>query len=545
MNRKDEIIKLTKELMAIPSISDSDHELLVSDYITKWFQGIPFFREHPEYTGAYHIPGDYRNRDVAYAYVPGAGKKTMVLMGHFDVVSVADFGEGADVAFSADEVTGYLEKCELDEDVRSDLKSGEWMFGRGCGDMKGGLAAAMVFVKEYTKRKERPGSLLLVAVPDEESYSAGMRGAGGLMKELKEKYNLEYELLVDPEPNARQGNQHIVPVGSAGKCMPVLLVQGAVSHVSKCFEGLNPMGIMGEIFNRTELSLEFSDISDGEISCPPTWLWMKDMKEEYDVSVPHRVSGYISMISYESTPEDVLEKLIPICRESFETYVKKMQRIYQEYQKLSKYPSEYEIAWEPRVMTLAELCFYLESEKGDTYRKFYKELYKETAEKIQSGILNYPQATIHMMDSLLTFSGITKPLVLLGFTPPYYPAVRSDHVKGKEKTADRCLMAAGRKMEEKYGVSYVKENYTLGLSDLSYCSIDKEFDYVKYSQNTPLWGDLYKIDFEVISQIDVPSVLAGPWSKDLHKKTERVHIKSLSEEYPEFLEAISEEVWRE
>lgn len=543
MGRKEEIIELTKELMAIPSISDSDSELLASDFIVKWFQSLPFFREFPQYTGSYQIPGDYRNRDVAYAYVPGTSKKTLVLMGHFDVVSVADFGEGQEVAFSADKVIGYLEKCELDEDARADLESGEWMFGRGCGDMKGGLAAAMVFVKEYTEYEVKPGSLLLVAVPDEESYSAGMRGAGGFMKELKEKYDLDYELLIDPEPNARQGLKHIVPVGSAGKCMPVLLVQGAVSHVSKCFEGLNPMGIMGEIFNRTELSLEFSDISDGEITCPPTWLWLKDMKEVYDVSVPHRVSGYISMISYESTPEDVLDKLIPICDEAFEAYVEKMKNIYQRYQKLCKYPSDYQIAWEPKVMTLAKLCAYLEDEKGEEYRRFYEDLYTETAAKIQSGTLNYPQATIYMMDSLLTFSGITKPLVLLGFTPPYYPAVRSDHVKGKEKTADRCLTAAGKKMEEKYGVSYVKENYTLGLSDLSYCSIDREFDYVKYSRNTPLWGDLYSIDFEVISQIDVPSILAGPWSKDLHKKTERVHIRSLSEEYPEFLAAVSEEVW--
>lgn len=543
MERKEEILELTKELMAIPSISDSDNERLASDYIAKWFQNLPFFQEHSEYTGAYHIPGDYRNRDVAYAYVPGKSSKTMVLMGHFDVVSVADYGEGASVAFSADKVTEYLRTCELDEDARADLASGEWMFGRGCGDMKGGLAAAMVFVKEYTQREEKPGSLLLVAVPDEESYSAGMRGAVGLLKSLKDKYGLDYEILLDPEPNARKGSSHIVPVGSAGKCMPVLLAQGVISHVSRCFEGLNPMGIMGEIFDRTELSLEFSDVCDGEITSPPTWLWLKDMKEEYDVSVPHRVSGYISMISYESTPEDVLEKLIPICRESFETYVEKMKGIYKRYQELSKYPSEYEIAWEPKVMTLAELCEYLEKEKGEAYQKFYEELYAETAKKIQSGALNYPQATIHMMDSLLTFSGITKPLVLLGFTPPYYPAVRSDHVKGKEENADRCLRAAGKKMEEKYGIAYVKENYTLGLSDLSYCSVDKEFDYVKYSQNTPLWGDLYNIDFETISQINIPSVLAGPWSKDLHKKTERVHIKSLTEEYPEFLEAVSEEVW--
>lgn len=147
-----------------------------------------------------------------------------------------------------------------------------------------------------------------------------------------------------------------------------------------------------------------------------------------------------------------------------------------------------------------------------------------------------------MMDRLLTFSGIDRPLVLLGFAPPYYPAVRSDHVKGKEKIGQRTLAAADRVMQQ-YGSRFVTENYTVGLSDTSYCCMDKKFDYVKYSQNTPLWGSLYSIDFDLIERIDVPGLVLGPWGKDLHKKTERVNIQSLTEEYPKALRAISEAVW--
>lgn len=285
-------------------------------------------------------------------------------MGHMDVVATADFAPARELAFDCDHVKDYLRSCELDEDSRRDLDSGQWLFGRGTCDMKGGLAAAMVFIGEYAAANDKPGSLLFLAVPDEESYSAGMRGARTLLLSLKETYALDFELLVDPEPNFREKQGQIVPIGSAGKCMPVILVQGAKAHISKCFEGLNPMGIMGEIFSRTELSLDFTDSCDGEITVPPTWLWLKDMKEEYDVSIPLRVSGYINMISFTSTPEEILDKLIPVCREAFRAYVDKMKVMYADYQKQCKYPSSYRISWEPAVMTLEELTGRLKQEKA-------------------------------------------------------------------------------------------------------------------------------------------------------------------------------------
>lgn len=172
-----------------------------------------------------------------------------------------------------------------------------------------------------------------------------------------------------------------------------------------------------------------------------------------------------------------------------------------------------------------------------------KELYEEITAEIHSGSLNYPQATIYMMDRLLTWSGITKPLVLLGFAPPYYPAVRSDHIKGKEQTVARCLKAASDMLKEQFGYGLVTENYTVGLSDTSYTSLDKEFNYVKYSHNTLLWGQLYSIYFDVIRQISMPGLILGPWGKDFHKMTERVNIQSLTREYPLILQTIADQVW--
>lgn len=546
MERNREILSLLQTLTAIPSISDSDEEKRAADFIYEWITDIPYIKEHMEQAGTFAVPDDPHGRTVPYALVTGRSPETLVLMGHYDVVAVEDYGENAKDAFDCGLLPEILASRPISEEARADLESGEWLFGRGVCDMKGGLAAAMIYLKQYCGAEERPGTLLFLAVPDEESYSAGMRAACGLLAGLQERYGLSYELLIDPEPNDREAAEQIVTLGSAGKCMPVVLVQGVKAHIEKCFAGLNPMGIMGEIFSRTELSLEFADECDGELCVPPTWLWMKDRKQEYDVSIPLRMSGYLNMISFDTTPEEILAKLIPVCREAFAAYAEKLKRAAEEYRKRDKFASEYLEnlpEYEPLVMTYEELTERIRAERPEEFMEFYGGLYEGIKEELDNGSLNYPQATIELMSRVLTFSGITEPLVLLGFAPPYYPAVRSDHVKNKRETSKRCLAAAEAVAKARFGYGFRLQNYALGITDTSYCCVDRLFDYETYAKNAPVWGELYHIDFDSIQKIDIPSVMLGPWGKDLHHMTERVQKKSVSEELPALIEAAAEELW--
>ena len=47
------------------------------------------------------------------------------------------------------------------------------------------------------------GNVLFLSVPDEESYSVGMRGAAGFLADLREWEKLSYDLLIDLEPMGR------------------------------------------------------------------------------------------------------------------------------------------------------------------------------------------------------------------------------------------------------------------------------------------------------------------------------------------------------
>lgn len=161
--------------------------------------------------------------------------------------------------------------------------------------MKGGGSIQLSLLKRYSKLKDFNGNVIVIAVPDEENLSAGMRAGVKLLAELKEKYGFNYRLMINSEPHQRKNfSEGVFSEGSVGKIMPFVYVRGYLSHIGKVFEGLNPLNLMSEIVRRTELNMDFSDVVGGESAPPPTWLYLKDSKKQYDVSMPLSASWAVS-----------------------------------------------------------------------------------------------------------------------------------------------------------------------------------------------------------------------------------------------------------
>ena len=80
----------------------------------------------------------------------------------------------------------------------------------------------------------------------------------------------------------------------------------------------------------------------------------------------------------------------------------------------------------------------------------------------------------------------------------------------------------------------------MGISDLSYVGLQNEDEILPYvSQNMPLWKeDFYTVPFEGMKAISMPTLIIGPWGKDLHKKTERVYIPDVVENVPSCIEKL-------
>ena len=548
---KKQILAYLYDFIGQPSVSDSDAEHLGAEWLQETLKKQPYFQVQPDFCGSYEIPGDYRKRSIVYGLVKGVTgtatgqpERTLILTGHYDVVGIEEYGALKPLAFQVEKLTEAMKDAQLDEESKADLESGEWLFGRGTADMKGGLCAGLAVLGQVGEEIlegtfNGQVNVLFMAVPDEESYSAGMQGAAGLLQNLRKKYNLIYECLLCLEPNSRDqaGQKQSVYIGSVGKCMPVALVQGLKAHVGTCFQGINAVSVLSRFLLKTEVSPQFADVYKGEMCVPPTWLYLKDQKELYDVSLPYRACGYINMLQFDTTPEQVMEQLKALAQEAFVDVIGTMQESCREIAK--KAGQQPDLSRIPRVdrcrvlefSQLQALC----REKDEAgFAAYYEKQYEEIRRKIQSGEWNYPQATVEMMKRVLDFADLTEPVMILGFAPPFYPAFHSDRLPGKTG-AGSAYFEKLQSVAIQAGTQLQRYHYFTGISDLSYCGSCTEYDHTKYYDNTPLWGDLYRVDFEGISALNIPSILFGPWGKNLHQRTERVHIKSLTEETPETL----------
>lgn len=542
------IEQILTELVSMKSLTCSEKEREPAQWFVDFFRSLPYFQSHPEDTGAYAIPNDPYERIVPYALLRGRRPDTVVLSGHFDVVSSEEYGAAEPYAYQpgGGELEKLLTDFPLDEAQRRDLESGEWLWGRGVADMKGGLsihAALFERCAEQAEAGELEGSLLFVPVPDEESYSAGMRGAVEILRTLQQKYGLIYKLLIDPEPTRLVDGAQIFSLGSVGKVMPVILVQTKKAHAGRCYEGFSALNVLADIYLRTNGSLAFSDVYGDEATVPPTWARLRDRKEGYDVSIPHRAGGYFTALSFSSTPEDMEEKLKRICTEAFLAQVEKLDREYQRFKTMNKAERQEHLHYEPCVMSFHELCELLRSRDRDGFERFYADAYRRTAESVSAGAASYPDATLAFMEETLNYSDIQYPVTLIGFAPPYYPPVHSDHIRGKEGYGSKALAYTAERSEKDFGQRVRPENYFMGISDLSYGAVTAPFNYEKLSENMPLWGDAYRINFDAMEQIGIPSVIYGPIGREYHTYAERVNKHSLYHVVPAVTRALIEYMW--
>jgi arginine utilization protein RocB len=146
---------------------------------------IPYFVQNPTDLVVAPIPDDPLGRSNVFALVRGRGSRTIIFSGHFDTVPVDDYGPLKEWAGSPEallpKLVESLEASGADPQALADFKSGDFLPGRGLLDMKSGIAAGIAVMEAFAADPAREGNLLLIATPDEEDRSAGMRAAADLL----------------------------------------------------------------------------------------------------------------------------------------------------------------------------------------------------------------------------------------------------------------------------------------------------------------------------------------------------------------------------
>ncbi len=522
----------------VKSDTHTELERNIEPFLMNFFKNIDYFKHNPEHFGAYKVENDTFDRSVCWGLVKGKGGNTIILLHHFDVVCVEDYKTLKPYAYAPKELEAELMKIkeDLPLDVRMDLESGKFIFGRGTADMKGGGSIQLALIKRYSEIENLKGNILILAVPDEENLSAGMLSAVLLLKELKEKYNLQYSMLITSEPHQRANKEvGVISEGSVGKMMPFFYVRGFLSHAGKVFEGFNPVNLLSEIVRRTELNVELSDFVGNEASPPPTWLYFKERKYQYDVSLPPSAGGCLSVLTLNREPSSLLESIREICNDAFNVLIYEMNQRYKKFTERMNKPFE-PLPWKAKVVTYKELYDEACSDYGESFKAKYDAVLQDIKEKVQTGEVSIIEGNFILVEAIYDFINDVSPRVVIGLAPPYYPNVANMFISNMSEKARNLSNRIIDYSLKQFNQQYTREYFFTGISDLSYTSINNSNLIAETLQGSmPMFGALYSIPLKEIESISMPCINIGPWGKDYHKFTERVLKEDLFHRSPELI----------
>ncbi|GAU79300.1 M20/M25/M40 family metallo-hydrolase [Fusibacter sp. 3D3] len=527
----ESIKSLFLRLVATQSDTNTHRETYIEEQILYWIKEQAYFSEHPEYCGAYPIENDPYQRSVIWSLVKGRGDKTIVLMHHHDAVDIEEYGKLKSVALRPDELIEALSNKKIPAQAKIDLESGNWTFGRGVADMKSGAAIQLVLSAYFSELEDFEGNILLLSVPDEETLSRGMLGAVTLMTTLRDQYKLNYLLTINSEPYFNQTKgKAIFYEGSVGKIMPVLFVKGVKSHIGEPFNGFNPSLVLSDLQRKTELNIDLCDVLGEEATPPPVWVNLKDRKKAYDASIPEAATGYFNWLTFTRSPKHIMDKLVSLANRSLRDTLIYFADAYENYCNLTGDIPE-KISFIPKVYTFEQIYQMAMTEIGQSFEARYEEFQEELNALLVENTITLPEATTRLVEFVQDAIDLEGPAIIVALSGPYYPHV--NNMKISKKLSFSLEETINKIAAEKYDLVFESQSYFMGISDLSYatwCGNDEDIALIK--ANSPGWDTIYRIPFKELSTLNMPVVNIGPWGKDLHKTTERVHTKDVYERIP-------------
>ena len=354
-----------------------------------------------------------------------------------------------------------------------------------------------------------------------------MRAATALLAELKERFNLHYLLAVDSEPfESQSAEEKVLHIGTVGKLMPVVVTQGILSHMKEPLKGINALSLLAKVAEKIDLNPALSDMAYGERSPLPSWSYLRDLKENYDVSTVLRAAGYFSVLYLEKSPSELLATIKKLSQEAVEGF-------YQNYCQLQKVYEESKHVPKPRVLTYQELL--QECQEKIDFEETLQQIYEEAQQDLQEGA-SYQEISIQNIQKVLDFYDRKEALVVLAIAPPYYPSMNCRRLSDSPIMIDKVVQLYGDYLDKEAGCQLQVDEFFMGICDLSYCALEKPAaEYQDLIASMPVPENLYHLDFLEIAANHIPGINLGPWGKDLHQLTERVYEQDMLETIPNFL----------
>ncbi len=536
---------LTLTLVRFPSVTDTPGEREFAGYIRDVLAAHPYFQAHPAHLRLEPIPDDPYGRANVFALVRGSGPATVVLAGHYDVVSVANYGDLEPWAFDPEALLPRL-RADLeagqgaavtDTLALADLQSGDYLPGRGALDMKSGLAAGVAVLYRFAETAGRAGNLIFMTTPDEEATSRGMRAAVLRLPALAREWGVDPVAAINLDSEGDRGDGHdgrAVFLGSVGKLLASVYVVGRETHAGAPFDGINATLLAAEITRRIECNVALSDTAAGEVAPPPTCLTQIDLKPHYDVTTPSAAWCTYNVLSYARSAAEVLATLRDVVAEALDSAVAGVAEQARRYGECTGRP-ETPPAWQPRVLTFADLKALALRRGGAAAAAALAGL---TAQLQDDPQVDLPQLSRRLTALLWSYSGLTGPAAVLGVAALYYPRVHLDGATPRQiRLRDAAVRQAAAVMQDT-GVGIRTRPFFPGISDMSFLGgTEAPADLAVLAANTPAWGSRIRFDYAAAQALNLPAINVGPWGRDYHQRTERVNM-------PYSFGVVPELIWR-
>lgn len=507
----EQLQQLVCELVSWDSRTGTEGEIQFPYRLKDKLLELPYFQEKQNLIDL-HGTGDDRNVLTAL-YKNNKTKRTIVLMSHFDTVHTSNFGKYEPLAFQPEKLTEALQQDiqYMPTEIQTDLHANDYLFGRGIMDMKMGLALHMNII-EKASIENWPINILLVTVPDEEVDSVGMRAAVKKLVDIQQEHALTYELFLNSEPSLTETSEdptHYVYSGSIGKLMPAALFYGKETHAGQPLQGITSHYMAAYLTKEMELNEAFLETDFDEVTPLPICLQQNDLKRDYSTQTsPHSYALYNVFTMNRTAKEtmniykQIAQRAMTECQKDYETICNKHHT---------------EPIGKINVLDYEQLLSYAK-------QKLDPKTITNTMTTINNDeTLDDRQKSIYICDTIMSYCDELTPTTILFFAPPYYPAVNTS----EHPTVKKIITKTKQILQNKFNVQTKQIHYFNGISDLSYVHYnDPNNEWKTYRNNSPVWGDIYDIPFEQMKQLQAPVINIGPYGKDAHKMTERLHKKS-------------------
>ena len=510
-------MRLTRQ----PSVNGTDDEAALGAWLSDALGNSKTFGDQVAVWTIPVAPGD--RRECVALFVPGSGRRTVLLTGHFDTVAIDDYGDLRGVATDPDLLLQALTdrlsaraETPAERRAKADFASGEYLPGRGLLDMKAGLAAGLAVMERFAAGKAASGNLLFIAVPDEENASAGARRAAPALVEIAADRGLDLVAAINLDAIADDGDGsagRAIALGTVGKLLPTAFVAGVPAHGGFPFNGVNAAALIAAIALRLEWAPELTDDGAAQPGTPPSLLSLRDGKSGYDVTTPGTAFATWNVLTHRRSPEEVLRIFEQLCVEAATSCLEELAHR----AAASTLP-------EGRTAAAGKIHHYRYEEIREAAERkspgFAKKL-RELGVKLGSSGLPLPEQCRRVTERVWRESRLAGPAIVTGFgSIPYLSTQLSS--SSEARRLDATVRAAAAASQDRYGTSVTCTEYFAGISDMSFFGEADEASLDIVERNTPVWKDSVAWPEGRASGM-IPVVNIGPWGRDYHTPLERLH----------------------